>query len=98
MKSVDCLELSREICLAQYGCRIEDRISGDLKGKSLLFSVRYFPRAAVYLKGLRKVRSEICWGSDGRQILDLYEASGLESEIRYECFIELNSRPSSLNL
>ena len=89
MKLVDSLEFSRDIYLERESCRIEDRISGDLKGKTLLFSVRYFPCASVRLQGLSKRESMTGWGSDGRQTLELYEAQAAGSQVRYECHIEL---------
>jgi len=96
MKLVDSFEFSREIHIERERCRIEDCVSGDIKGKTLLFSVRYFPGASVYLQGLSKVESLICWGSDGRQTLELYEGPSAGEQIRYECHIELASRPSLL--
>jgi hypothetical protein len=96
MKLVDSLEFSRNIYLEREGCRIEDRISGDLKGKTILFSVRYFPCASVRLEGLTKLQSMTSWGSDGRQKLDLYHAQEVGSEIRYECRIELGSSQGRL--
>jgi hypothetical protein len=94
MKLVDSLELSRDIYLEREGCRIEDRIFGDIKGKKLLFSVRYFPCASVRVQGLTKRESMTSWGSDGQQTLELYETQATGSQVRYEYQIELASRPS----
>jgi hypothetical protein len=94
MQVVDSLELARDIYLDGEQCRIEDRVSGDLQGKTLLFSVRHLPGASVRIRGLTKVRSMTGWGSDGRQTIDVYEAAGAVSEIRYECDIELAARPA----
>jgi hypothetical protein len=98
MKLVDSFELSREIYLERDSCRIEDRISGDFRGKTLLFSVRYFPCAFVRVDGLSKKDSITCWGSDGRQTLEIYESRATGSQVRYECHIQLGSRPPSSSL
>jgi hypothetical protein len=94
IRPVDSLELSREIYLEPDRCRIEDCVSGNVQGKTLLFSVRHLPGASIRLRGLTKVRSMTGWGSDGRQTIDVYEAAGGTSEIRYQCDIELTARPS----
>jgi hypothetical protein len=98
MKLIDAFEFSREIHLERDGCRIEDCISGDLEGKTLLFSVRYLPCTSVRLRGLGKRQSIICWGSDGRQTLDLYETRAEGSRVCYECHVGLDSGPSSSTL
>jgi hypothetical protein len=94
-KAVDAFELSREIHLGAESCRIEDRISGDLEGKTLLFSVRHFPSASVRVLGLSKREALTCWGSDGLQTLDLYEALPTGSQVRYECHIEPAARSAA---
>lgn len=93
MNLVDAFEFSREIHLERDGCRIRDCISGNLEGTTLLFSVRYLPCTSVRLRGLSKRESIICWGSDGRQMLDLYEAQSTSSQICYECDVELKLGP-----
>ncbi|OFW03068.1 MAG: hypothetical protein A3G20_01615 [Acidobacteria bacterium RIFCSPLOWO2_12_FULL_59_11] len=89
MRLVDFIEFSRDVYLEQDRCRIEDRLVGDLEGKTILFSVRSFPCASIRLNGMTKLQSMIGWGSDGRQTIELYEAQAKHSEIRYECDIEL---------
>jgi len=92
MKPVESLTLERDVCMTPGGCRIEDRVAGDLRGKTLLFSVRYLPGASIRVHGLTEVRSATGWGSDGRHTLKIYEARGEGSEIRYHCDIELAER------
>jgi hypothetical protein len=87
MKPAPSIELTRDIVLDPASCRLEDRISGDLDGMSLLFSVRYLPGASVRVDGLTKLSSKTGWGSDGRQTIDLYSARPTGSEIRYRCEI-----------
>ena len=95
MKPVDSLQLRREIRLEPEGLWLEDRISGDLTQKTILFSVRYFLLASIEVRGLAKLESLTCWGSNGRQTLDIYEAEGVGSEIRYQCELRPNLVASS---
>jgi hypothetical protein len=89
MKPAPALELWRSIVLEPETCRIEDRLTGDLAGKELLFSVRRLPGVSIRVDGLTRLRSITGWGSDGRQTLDIYGARQLPgSEMRYECRIE----------
>ena len=89
MKQVESIELSRTIYLESGHCRIEDTLSGDLAGKTLLFSTRHMPGAIVRVRGLEKRSPSVTgWGSDGRQTLMTYEQRATGSEIRYECDIE----------
>jgi len=94
MKVVDSIEFVRDIFLDDTGCRIEDEITGGLKNKTLLFSVRYCPGASVHVEGLRRQSSMSCWGSDGRQILELYVAPTVEKRVRYNCHIRRGSLES----
>jgi hypothetical protein len=87
---VDSLELSREIDLDPCGCSIEDCVSGAPRGTTLLFSVRYMPGASVRIRGLSKVDSIVCWGSDGLQILDTYAGSPSGTRFRYGCEVEVD--------
>lgn len=95
MKPVDSIELLRTVYLDRERCRIEDTLTGDLAGKTLLFSIRHLPGASVRVRGLEERRSATGWGSDGRQALMLYERLATGSEIRYECDIELAGRQPS---
>jgi hypothetical protein len=83
----DALELSRTIHVARDGVRIEDRVSGDLSGFSLLFSVRYFPGTRIGIVGLSKRESLRSWGSDGMQVLDVFEAATVGSQVCYACHV-----------
>ena len=87
MKSVKAIEFSRDIRLGKDRVCIEDRVWGDLKGKTLLFSVRSFPQVHIELQGLKEVQSVTGWGSDGRQKLRIFEAKKLDYEFRYQCVI-----------
>jgi hypothetical protein len=87
MKMVDSLTLSRDIYLEDGGCRIEDYLSGDLMGKSIVFSVRSLPSAVIRLQGLTERRSVTGWGSDGEQRVGVYEERISGPEIRYDCRI-----------
>ena len=89
MTVVDSVELTRDIRLEAGRCRIEDRWSGRLGGAHVLFSTRQLPGVAIHVRGLRKVRSATGWGSDGRQIHDVYDAPAGGSELTYECEISL---------
>jgi hypothetical protein len=92
VKSAPSLQLHRDVFLTAQGCRIEDRISGNLRGKTLLFSIRHLPGAVVRVRGLDALRSATGWGSDGRQELTVYQRRAAGTEIRYECDIELAER------
>ena len=70
---------------ARDGVRIEDRVSGDLSGCTLLFSVRYFPGTKVRITGLSKRESLRSWGSDGMQLLDVFAAGAAGSQLSYQC-------------
>jgi hypothetical protein len=83
----DAIELLRTIHIARDGVRIEDSVSGDLRGFALLFSVRYFPGACVRVTGLSKGQSLHSWGSDGMQLLDIFGARGEGPQLCYECHI-----------
>lgn len=89
MKVVDSMELTRDIRLEAGRCRIEDRWSGSIGGARALFSTRQMPGVAIQVRGLRKVRSATGWGSDGRQVHDVYEAQAAGPELTYECEISL---------
>jgi hypothetical protein len=88
MTPAPALHLDRDVYFTGAGCRIEDRISGNLRGKKLLFSVRHFPGARIRVHGLTEAGSAIGWGSDGRQVLQCYQARPEGSEIRYVCEID----------
>jgi hypothetical protein len=92
VKPVRSLTLERDVYMTPHGCRIEDRVSGDLRGMTLLFSVRRLPGASIRVRGLTLARSATGWGSDGRHTLELYEGRAAGSEIRYECDIQLAER------
>ena len=81
------LELSRTIHVARDGVRIEDRVSGDLSGFTLLFSVRYFPGTRVRITGLSKRESLRSWGSDGMQLVDAFGAGAAGLQLCYECHV-----------
>lgn len=87
MTAAPAMELSREVSLGATSCDIEDRISGDLKGTELLFSVRRLPGAAVRVDGLVRRGTLTGWSSDGRQHLELYSARPSGSSIHYRCEI-----------
>lgn len=93
-RPADAFELTREVHLGPEGCQINDCISGVLEGKTLLFSARHFPCASIRVHGLSKREAMACWGSDGLQTLELYEARLTGSQARYECRVELNPRPA----
>jgi hypothetical protein len=92
MTPAPVLCLQRDVYLTAQGCRLEDRITGDLRAKTLLFSVRHLPGATVRVRGLDALRSATGWGSDGRQMLAVYQRRATAAEIRYECDIELADR------
>jgi hypothetical protein len=87
MTPVDSIEFSRDIHMEENRCSIEDRIWGDLKGKTLLFSCRGFSNALIEVRGLHKRQSVTGWGSDGRQELKLYEVKNLKSEFSYQFIV-----------
>jgi hypothetical protein len=87
----ETLELSRTIQIVPGGVRIEDCVSGDLSGFALLYSVRYFPGTRVRVTGLSKRQSLHSWGSDGMQLLDMFEARGEGSQLCYECHIAVGA-------
>ena len=89
MKVVDTVQLTRDVRLEAGRCRIEDRWSGGIGGARALFSTRQLPGVAIHVRGLTKVRSATGWGSDGRQVHDVYEAQAAGSELTYECEISL---------
>ena len=96
MKIVDSIELTRTVDLGRKGIRIEDTLSGNLSGATLLFSTRHLPGAVVQVRGLQKQGSPATgWGSDGRQTLVTYACQATESEIRYVCEIEPADAPAS---
>jgi hypothetical protein len=80
-------ELARSIHVTNEFCCIEDSLSGDMRGFTLLFSVRYFSNAAVRIEGLKRRESLKSWGSNGLQHLDTYELQASGSELRYRCHI-----------
>jgi hypothetical protein len=84
MTPVDSIGFSRDIYLEKDRCRVEDRLWGALKGKTLLFSVRCSSRAFIEMQGLHQRQSVTGWGSDGRQELKLYEAQRLSSGFSYQ--------------
>jgi hypothetical protein len=88
MRPAPGFQLSRVVTVGPAHCRIEDRITGDLEGKTVLFSVRRLPGAVISVDGLQKLRSMTGWGSDGRQTIDVYTATPRGSGIRYTCNIE----------
>ncbi len=92
LSSAPSLHLQRDVYLTARGCRIEDRVSGNLRGTTLLFSVRHMPGAAIRVRGLDELRSATGWGSDGRQTLVVYQRRATDAEIRYECDIEFAER------
>jgi hypothetical protein len=98
LRPVDSLQFSREIYLERESCRIEDEFSGDLKGRTLLVSVRYLPCASVRVTGLSRREPMVCWGSDGRQTLEIYEGRATGSQVRYAFHIELGPRRSFFTL
>jgi hypothetical protein len=79
------IELTRTVSLTGTGFTIDDRLHGDVDGRDVRFSVRRSDRAHVRIDGLRHLDSFTGWGSDGRQILDVYGASASGREIRYTC-------------
>jgi len=89
MTPVDGIELTRTVRFEPDRCRIEDRLSGDLAGKTLLFSVRHLPGAVVRVRGLQQRGSIAGWGSDGLQAVEVYEERPTGTAIEYECDIEI---------
>ena len=87
MTPVDSIKFSRDVYLEKDRCHIKDRVWGDLKGKSILFSVRCCPRAFIEVQGLHERQSVLGWGSDGRQELKFYEERLLASEFSYQFVI-----------
>lgn len=89
VQAVDSVELTRDIRVEGGRCRIQDRWSGELGGARVLFSTRQMPGVAIQVRGLNKVRTATGWGSDGRQVHDVYEAPAAGRELTYECEISL---------
>jgi hypothetical protein len=84
----DSFELLRNVYLDRDGCRIEDQVSGPLRGKRILFSTRRFPSASISVRGLMHERSLTGWSSDGRHTLDVYTSPQLaHQECHYTCAI-----------
>jgi hypothetical protein len=92
IRSAPSLQLQRDVYVTAEGCRIEDRVSGDLRGKRLLFSVRSLPGATVTVRGLHELRWADGWGSDGRQRVTTYSGAATGPELRYECDIAAADR------
>lgn len=87
MIHINSIKLSRFIHLEENGCFIEDCVHGDIKDKTLLFSTRSFFNANIEVRGLQHRQTVIGWGSDGRQIFNIYEAQCLGSEFTYQVAI-----------
>lgn len=83
------IECHRTVSIAEGRCRITDALTGDVTGRTICLSTRRLPGGHVRVSGLDFVRSVTGWGSDGRQVLDLYEAVAGGPELRYECEISL---------
>ena len=80
-------QFTRTISLERGSCRLDDELSGDLDGDELLFSVRQMPGTTIRVDGLMKVSSVAGWGSNGRQILDVFAGRPSGKRIRYQCEI-----------
>jgi len=97
MRPDDSVELRRTVRLEPTRCRIEDSLSGDLAGRTLVFSVRHMPGAIVHVHGLRRRAAVTAWSSDGRQTIEVFEGTSAGPDMRYACDIELLDDSASVD-
>jgi hypothetical protein len=87
MRPDDSIECVRTITLTSGECRIQDRISGNLRGKSVLLSTRGFPAARIRVAGLSEQRACVGWGSEGKQAIVVHSTRLDDDAIEYECVV-----------
>jgi hypothetical protein len=87
MRPDDSLECVRTVTLASGECRIRDRISGPLRGKTILLATRALAAADVRVSGLLRRYALTGWGSDGAQELVVYAGSTAADTLEYECVV-----------
>jgi hypothetical protein len=87
MRLEPMFELSRTIHVRPGSCELHDHLSGNLRGRRVMFSVRYMPGSSATVDGLKRMGSVTGWGSDGRQSIDLYEQRATGPALEYSCVI-----------
>jgi len=85
VEKVDGITLDRVVRVGPDSSSIQDRVSGALAGKQLLFSVRSFPDTSVVVRGLEADGGSTGWGSDGVAPQSVFSAWPDGRELRYEC-------------
>lgn len=88
MGPTSAIECVRRVRVDGAGCRIEDVLTGNLRGREILLSTRAFLSAHIVVTGLDERGRLTGWGSEGRQEITIYAGRASAREFRYACVIE----------